>query len=84
MTSDTTYFTPTEQKIIDLLNDGQRHLMAEMKLCLWDGDETAVYTHVGNLRRKLRPKGLDIVCEQNPKTTYRLMRQLLSPYDGKA
>lgn len=57
-------FTPTQQKILDVLSDGLAHLREELHACLPDelGPLKNVQNHITAIRRRLRPKGQDIVC----------------------
>ena len=59
-------FTETEQKIMNVLSDGNCHLMKELQLCLYDtlSPSTTVHVHLTAIRNKLRPIG------QNISTTY--------------
>jgi hypothetical protein len=72
-------------KIMQALSDGLPHKSEDLvRDCLWDGDKAALQTHVCNIRKVLRPRGEDIVCERvNGTTYYRHIRLLASPYDGK-
>lgn len=64
-------FTPTQQKIIDLLADGRPHTKEEIyaaigydDLCLEDDPVKAINlrNHVSKLRKILEPVGQDVVC----------------------
>lgn len=79
------YFTPTEQRFIDLLSDGLSHTKSEMMQCLWDEHNerplVAMQMHVSRIRKKLRPKGEDLVCEVSGyRIFYRHVRMLSNPY----
>lgn len=79
-------FTPTEKKILAVLVDGMRHSREELHSCLPDdmGALGNIRDHVSHLRKKLRPKGQDIVCELYlAKIYYRHVRLLANPYDGR-
>lgn len=79
-------FTATEQRMLAVLSDGQRHRREELHACLWDnqGALSNIKMHLSNLRRKLRPKGQDIVTELYYGGIYiRQIRYLVSPNDGK-
>lgn len=59
-------FTPTEQKLLKRLSDGNRHLRDDLKLLLPDhmlNQRTALPYHMSKLRKKLNPIGEEIVCE---------------------
>jgi hypothetical protein len=78
-------FTATERRILDLLGDGLHHPRADVKDCL--NDELASYgnlvNHISAIRKRLRPRGQDIICERfNCKYGYRWVRLLKSPDDG--
>lgn len=77
-------FTPTEQKIIDILQDGRPHHRSELRDAL-DGEFTAlvnVQNHLSRIRKKIQPMGQDIVCELvNRRICYRQVRLLASPYN---
>lgn len=72
-------FTPTEQRMLEILNDGFRHSKEELARCL-DDDLTRTQTiiwHLFNLRRKLKPKGLGVLIEkERGKHYYRQVRFL--------
>lgn len=57
--------TPTQQRILDLLSDGMRHSREEVFTCLNDELQKLenIQVHLCHLRKVLRPKGQDIVCE---------------------
>lgn len=59
------HFTPTQEKILDILSDGDRHTKHELFECLHDelGLIDNVFIHISNIRNKLRPIGEYIVCE---------------------
>ena len=77
--------TPTERRILALLADGRAHTRAELLALLSDdlGAPSNVRAHVSNLRRRLRPKGEEIVCEVRYRcqVCYRHVR-LLTPAAG--
>lgn len=57
-------FTPTEQRIVDMLSDGLPHSREELVGTI---DELAtrknLQVHITRIRNKLRPIGEDVVCE---------------------
>lgn len=71
--------TPVQQRIYDLLSDGQRHTRDEVRACLYDdelGDD--VRTQVSNLRRIIREYNLVIVCVVgNHPISYQMLRALV-------
>lgn len=58
-------FTPTQQKIMDLLSDGKPHAKDEIRECLWDTmtELRNVHVHITNLRTILRPWGYIITIK---------------------
>ncbi len=77
-------FTPTEQRILNLLSDGLPHSREEIRHCLSDelAPKAAIRPHIASIRRVLRLLGEDIICEINPKICYRHVRLLASANDG--
>ncbi len=66
------HFTPTEQKIMDILSDGQLHTKAALHAVLPDtlGPLNNVRVHLTYLRRKLRPEGKTIAAETRDRVCY--------------
>ena len=58
-------FTPTQQRLLAVFGDGLPHTRKELHACL--GDEltspATLRCHIHLLRKKLRPKGQDILIE---------------------
>ena len=80
-------FTPTQQRIVDLLSDGLPHTKRELFECLVDelGSINNIWPHLTAIRKKLRPRGHDILCEiYNRKCHYRHVVLLRSAGDGKS
>ena len=78
-TPDGQRYTPTQQRIMDLLADGLRHNKYELHACLEDqlGPVSNIHAHLSILRTYLRGRGLDILCEYyNRGIHYRLVRLL--------
>jgi hypothetical protein len=70
-------YTPTQRRMLRLLQDGLPHARAELKACLVDdlGNWNNVQVHISRLRKRLRPKGQDILCVvANQKISYRQVR----------
>lgn len=70
-------FTPTQQRIVDLLSDGDAHTLEEVRLCLLDteADSNNVYFHINQLRQRLRARNKGIRTERiNGMGYYRLVR----------
>ncbi len=75
-------FTPTQQRIVDVLSDGKPHRKQELVSCLWDelGNSSTVAVHICAIR-KLLPPGEDIVCVVRYQSAYyQHIRLLRSPY----
>jgi hypothetical protein len=68
-------FTPTQQRMMAILGDGQLHTRAELLPCLSDemGCPTLLQMHISLLRKRLRPVGQDIM---NGQGAYRLVRHI--------
>lgn len=67
--------TPTEQKILALLSDGEEHAMRELIRCLpdWEmGSRNAVASHINNLRSKLDDSEVQYV--RHVESYYRLVQ----------
>lgn len=73
-------FTPTEQRIFNVLADGKRHSMAKLYDCLSDdlAEMAAVRVHVCNLRKKLGLSGKGVACELIARKTYYCLIELES------
>ncbi len=57
-------YTPTQEKILEVLADGTPHGRQELINCLDDAfaDRRNLNVHLSNLRARMRPIGEDIVC----------------------
>lgn len=64
--------TPTQQRFLDVLGDGLPHSRDQLRNCLPDplGDYSNVQLHISYLRKKLRPRGQDILCVFHQKSFY--------------
>lgn len=72
------HFTPTERRILALLNDGASHTRREIHACLNDdlAQLSAINRHINSLREKI-PEGQEIICcLSNKRISYRLLRQV--------
>lgn len=72
------HFTPIERKIMVALSDGKSH-DNESLLPLIDSQATDhnLQDHISRIRDKIRPLGLEIVCEfKNRRTQYRFVLSL--------
>lgn len=64
-----TDFTPTQQRILKVLQDGHPHPKRELNDCIDDelaaenrnGCKKAITFHLSGIRKVLRPKGYDLV-----------------------
>jgi len=76
-------WTPTQQRIMDVLGDGLPHGFPDLLPCLEDeyAERGSIRVHLCNMRAKLRPEGLDILIQSiSRKIHYRLVR-LISPQE---
>ena len=66
-------FTPTQHKIMEVLNDARTHDFEDFKVALDDSQfsEGALRVHLTYLRRKINHQGLDVICRAGQ---YRLVR----------
>ncbi len=59
-------YTNVEQRILEVLADGERHHNKQLQDCLDDeygeGKAKTIRVHMAHIRKKLRRKGHDIVC----------------------
>lgn len=80
-------FTPTEQRIFKILEDGMPHLREDLYPCIEDqlADMPVVLNvHIGRMRRKLETIGQDILCIlRHRKIGYQQVRLLSSSVDGR-
>jgi len=79
-------FTDTQEALLAVLSDGKPHDRSEL-LSAMDKltDFKTVRVHISNIRKKLRPRGEEIVCEYaNRRTFYRHVRLLPSANDGRS
>ena len=69
---------PQQQRMYDLLKDGLPHSLQELHGCLHDelGAMVNAQVAISFLRRRIRPVGLEVVCQRNngAQPTYRLVR----------
>lgn len=79
------YFSPTQQRLIDLLADGQPHLRSHLVAELHDelADRITLKSYLRRLRVKLRPRGQDIIAQSlHRRIYYRHVRLLNGPPKG--
>ena len=74
----TAEYTPTETRLMTVLGDGLRHTREELRTCIDDelAGPTALQAHISNMRKKLNPGGLDIICENRMGIFDRLIRMI--------
>jgi hypothetical protein len=78
-------FTSTQQKIMDILEDGFPHKFEELREVLPDklGGRRALGNHLNAIRAKIRPGGREILCQfLLRQRQYRMVRMLHSPNTG--
>lgn len=82
-------FTPTQQRMIDILQDGRPHTKTELFECLPDqcSSHKAVNLHLLKINKKLATRGQRILAVAGPwgngSFRYQWVRLLENPYDGK-
>lgn len=80
-------FSPTQTKILRVLSDGMPHSRHELHACLDDplSNLKALWFHICMMRKTLRPKGEDIICEYCSRSYYyRHVRLLSGGYDSQS
>lgn len=73
---------PTSQRMLDLMSDGESHIIDSLKSCLADelGEDRNLQHHLNILRRYLSPLGWTVLCEfggskeRGGKTHYRVVK----------
>ncbi len=78
--------TATEQRVMDILSDGYSHLAKELVETFNDPDQAhykrSVAKVITQIRKFIRPKGMDIVCVvDNRRYKYLLVRRMVSPVE---
>lgn len=60
-------FTPTQQRILAVLEDGYAHPVSELQTCLDDelAGHSALLFHISTLRKTLKRMGQDIIAKHN-------------------
>ena len=73
-------FTPTQTRILHVLNDGKRHHKDDLYPCIEDelaDHYSSLKNHLSCIRKRLRPRGEDIIVELwERRTYYRWVRML--------
>lgn len=70
-------FTPTQQRMLNVLADGQAHTREELHACLEDelSAKNAIKNHITAIRKRIQPVGQDVICEwRDRKYQYRQIR----------
>ena len=76
-------YTPIERAILTILSDGKGHPADELHKCCGPSSRSALRKHISCIRKKLKPRGENIVFVNTGKgLRYQLVRLLHSPYDG--
>ena len=78
-------FTPTQRAMLEVLKDGRPHTKAELHACLPDelGRLNSIAPHLSAIRKVLRPRGQDVLCEYRDRARfYRWVRLLGSNGEG--
>lgn len=75
--------TPTQQRLMERLGDGQEHLPESMMDCLGDElqDVKNMAVYIFRLNKKIRPKGLEVLAVSRGKyktSKYKLVRLIVS------
>lgn len=62
---DMSKFTPIQKKIVSMLLDGEPHKIKELMGCIDDelADYQTLRQHMSFIRPKIRPGGIDIICQ---------------------
>lgn len=77
--------TPTQQRLMDALKDGQHHCREDLMACLYDDQSgvNALAVHIHLLKRVARRTGRTIASTYlDGKTYYRLVDMAGIPVDG--
>ncbi len=73
-------FTPTQERLLDVLADGQSHQKNDLMAAIGtEATSSLLRVHLTFLRRKLRPMGQDVVCELLQERTYYRQVRKISP-----
>lgn len=78
-------FTPVQSRIMAVLSDGQAHLKQELFECMENplNNPDTLWSHISQLRKHLRPKGQDIICEYaQRRICYRHVQLIKSSSEG--
>jgi hypothetical protein len=78
-------FTPTQTAMLKVLSDGMPHSKAELHACLPDelSRPNSILRHLVDIRKVLRPRGQDVLCEYRDRARfYRWVRLLGHEGDG--
>ena len=79
-------FTVTQQRVLDVLADGLPHPLEQLKAAMWNDELDHirnVHAMMCHIRKKLRPRGEDIICQLiDRQRKWRHIRLLHSSHDG--
>lgn len=64
--------TPSQRRIFDLLRDGKRHTMLELKKAVYDEyiGNNNIAQQLNQIRKKIRFRGLEVICRLESKRIY--------------
>lgn len=74
-------FTPTQLRLLAVLNDGLPHSRRELCNCV-PNDMTSwatIKVHLSNIRKKIRPRGEDVLCVVRCRRIHYQLVRLLPP-----
>ena len=75
-----------QDKMLEVLSDGQEHEDKELHGCLADelGPMTNILAHLTAIRNKIHPAHDVALVRHSGRTFYKIVRKLASPYDGRS
>ncbi len=73
MVLDEIKWTQTQRKFINLLRDGRPHLRSEFSKIVAPSGEVAVRMMLSAIRKKIRPKGMDVLTFHNGQGPRKIM-----------
>ena len=79
-------FTPTQQRILEMLSDGLYHRQDQLLRCLNDDmtDKSTLNVHLSNLRKILASTGERIICMEEDRITYYRHVRVMSPSSSES
>lgn len=74
-------FSPIQMRMIEILADGQPHHRDQLFECMENpmNSRAALWFHLGVIRKHLRPRGQNIICELIHRAIYYRHVQLIAP-----